>query len=94
MITKIIESIHENADQRSSKASKYWTKYCSCYKIKIFTSFNSLWLDSGNVSCFGSKWLQNELSKLGYSYRYDEVTRYKRSVVCNKDINDFLKGAL
>ena len=43
---------------------------------------------------FGSKWLQNELSKLGYSYRYDEVTRYKRSVVCNKDINDFLKGAL
>ena len=43
---------------------------------------------------FGSKWLQNELSKLGYSYRYDEATRYKRSVVCNKDINDFLKGAL
>ena len=43
---------------------------------------------------FGSKWLQNELSKLGYSYRYDEATRYKRSVVRNKDINDFLKGAL
>ena len=43
---------------------------------------------------FGSKWLQNELSSLGYSCSSDEVTRYKQCVVSNENINDFLKVAL
>ena len=34
---------------------------------------------------FGSKWLQNELSKLRYSCSYDEKTQYKHSVICNED---------
>ena len=42
---------------------------------------------------FGSKWLQNELSSLGYSCSSDEVTRYKQCVVSNENINDFLKVA-
>ena len=43
---------------------------------------------------FGSKWLQNELSSLGYSCSSDEVTRYKQCVVSNENINDFLKVVL
>ncbi len=30
---------------------------------------------------FGSKWLVNELSHLGFSISYDEVTRYRQSVI-------------
>ena len=30
---------------------------------------------------FGSKWLINELSRLGFSIGYDEVNRYKQSVI-------------
>lgn len=30
---------------------------------------------------FGSKWLINELSHLGFSISYDEVTKYKQSVI-------------
>ena len=37
---------------------------------------------------FGSKWLINELSRLGFSISYDEVTRYKQSVVKNETIED------
>ena len=34
---------------------------------------------------FGSRWLIDELSKLGFSVSYDEVKRYKQSVVANDD---------
>ena len=37
---------------------------------------------------FGSKWLINELSCLGFSISYSEVTRYKQSVVKNETIED------
>ena len=37
---------------------------------------------------FGCKWLINELSRLGFSISYDEVTRYKQSVVKNETIED------
>ena len=37
---------------------------------------------------FGSKWLINELSRLGFSISYDEVTRYKQSVVKNETTED------
>ena len=37
---------------------------------------------------FGSKWLINELSWLGFSISYDKVTRYKQSVVKNETIED------
>ena len=37
---------------------------------------------------FGSKWLINELFRLGYSY--DDVTRYKQSVVEMETTNDIL----
>ena len=37
---------------------------------------------------FGSKWLINELSRLGFSISYDEVTKYKQSVVKNETIED------
>ncbi len=30
---------------------------------------------------FGSRWLVNELSRLGFSISYDEVNRYKQSVI-------------
>jgi len=30
---------------------------------------------------FGSKWLVNELSRLGFSVSYDEVVRFKQSVL-------------
>ena len=34
---------------------------------------------------FGSKWLITELSRLGFSISYDEVTRYKQSVIQTED---------
>ena len=43
---------------------------------------------------FGSKWLLSELNRLGFSLNYKEITRYKQSVVCNEDINMFIKHAL
>ena len=43
---------------------------------------------------FGSKWLLNELNRLGFSLWYKEITRYKQLVVCNEDINLFIKHAL
>ena len=30
---------------------------------------------------FGSKWLINEMSNLGFAISYDEVVRYKQSVI-------------
>ena len=42
---------------------------------------------------FGSKWLLGELSSHGFSKTFDEVTKYKQSVVCNDDPNDFIKHA-
>ena len=33
---------------------------------------------------FGSRWLLTELNRLGFSISYDEVTRYKQSVVNNE----------
>ena len=35
---------------------------------------------------FGSKWLINKLSLLGFSVSYDEVNRYKQSVIENNNI--------
>ena len=33
---------------------------------------------------FGSRWLVNELHRLGFSISYDEVIKYKHSVYCNR----------
>ena len=39
---------------------------------------------------FGSKWLVNELFRLGYAISYDDVTRYKQSVAEMETIDDVL----
>ena len=39
---------------------------------------------------FGSKWLINELSRLGFSISYDEVTRYKQSVIQSESLENLL----
>ena len=39
---------------------------------------------------FGSKWLINELAWLGFSVSYDEVMRYKQSVIQNESIENVL----
>ena len=39
---------------------------------------------------FGSKWLINELSRLGFSIAYDEVNRYKQSVIQNESLENLL----
>lgn len=39
---------------------------------------------------FGSKWLNNELSRLGFSISYDEVTRYKQSVIYSESLENVL----
>ena len=39
---------------------------------------------------FGSKWLINELSRLGFSVSYDEVTRYKQSVIQSENRDNLL----
>ena len=39
---------------------------------------------------FGSKWLINELSHLGFSITYDEVTKYKQSVIQNEILDVIL----
>ena len=36
----------------------------------------------------GSKWLNNELSRLGFCLSYSEVQRYKQSVLVHKDANN------
>jgi hypothetical protein len=36
---------------------------------------------------FRSKWLINQLARLGFSISYDEVTRYKQSVLQEKQVN-------
>lgn len=43
---------------------------------------------------FGSRWLLTELSRLGFSVSYDEVSRFKRNVVKNESITEFLKQNL
>lgn len=43
---------------------------------------------------FGSRWLLTELNRLGFSIGYNEVVRYKQSVVCNENISDFLNTNL
>ena len=42
---------------------------------------------------FGSKWLINELCKLGFSISYDEVTKYKQTVLSTTDVEDILSTA-
>ena len=39
---------------------------------------------------FGSKWLVNELSRLGFSIAYDEVNRYKQSVIQSENLENLL----
>ena len=39
---------------------------------------------------FGSKWLVNELSHLGFSISYDEVTRSKQYVIQSENLDDIL----
>ena len=39
---------------------------------------------------FGSKWLINELSRLGFSISYSEVTRYKQSVIQSERLENLL----
>ena len=42
---------------------------------------------------FGSKWLVNELFKLGFSISYSEVNRFKKSVVANQPIGNYVINA-
>ena len=39
---------------------------------------------------FGSKWLINQLSRLGFSISYDEVARHKQSVIQSENPDNFL----
>jgi len=39
---------------------------------------------------FGSKWLINELSHLGFSINYDEVVKYKESIIQSKTLENLL----
>ena len=39
---------------------------------------------------FGSKWLINELSHLGFSISYDEVVKYKQSVIQSETLENLL----
>ena len=39
---------------------------------------------------FGSKWLINELLRLGFSISYDEVVRYKQSVIRSETLENLL----
>ena len=39
---------------------------------------------------FGSRWLVNELSRLGFSITYDEVNRYKQSVIQSENLDSLL----
>ena len=39
---------------------------------------------------FGSKWLINELSQLGFSVAYNEVNRYKQSVIQSESLEKLL----
>ena len=39
---------------------------------------------------FGSRWLVDELSRLGFSISYDEVNRYKQSVIESESLNNLL----
>ena len=39
---------------------------------------------------FGSKWLINELSQLGFSVAYDEMNRYKQSVIQSESLEKLL----
>ena len=39
---------------------------------------------------FGSRWLIEELSRLGFSISYDEVNRYKQSVIQNESLDNIL----
>ena len=39
---------------------------------------------------FGSKWLINELSHLGFPISYDEVVKYKQSVIQSERFENLL----
>ena len=63
---------------------------CVQNQVKRPQSTHDIVLYSDHV--FGSKWLLNQLSKLGWSVGPEEVTRYKQNVVCGERIEDYLKG--
>ena len=64
------------------------TKPRSCISPIMF----GLGVDTEKV--FGSRWLLTELSRLGFSVSYDEVTRFKRNVVKNESITSYIKQNL
>ena len=94
MATRIIKSIHGNTDQRSSKAKSTGQSIVHAIKPRSSPPPIPFGLAVEIDHVFGSKWLQNELSSLGYSCSSDEVTWYKQCVVSNENINDFLKFVL
>ena len=58
---------------------------CTWLPLLLF----GLGIDCDHV--FGSKWLVNELFKLGFSISYFEVNRFKKSVVVNQSVGNSVR---
>ena len=46
----------------------------------------------GIDNVFGSKWLVNELFRLGFYISYDEVVRYKQIVIASENAEDIISS--
>ena len=49
-----------------------------------------LGIEADNI--IGSKYILTELDRLVFSVSHDEVTRYKKSVICSEDASDFINA--
>lgn len=51
-----------------------------------------IYYKSEKANKFGSKWLLNELNRLGFWASPDAVSCYKQAVVENEDVSDIIKN--
>jgi len=61
-------------------------------KLVITPTLFGLGVEMDHV--FGSRWLLKELSRLEFSITYDEVNRYKQSVIASESLDSILTGYL
>ena len=75
---------------RSELKENRWSFYYTVCSAKVCCNTYTIWHWCRDGHLFGSRWLVNELSRLGFSISYDEVNRYKQSVIQSESFESLL----
>ena len=91
MASKVFTNFHGSTDKTFCFTGKYRSSYCACGETKIISSPHPFWYLLVEMDhLFGSKWLLNEATRLGWCVCPNEVTPFKQSIMLNEKIEDYV----